>query len=471
MRTRMNKTVKIFLLSTALFAVFVGFKLSEPIVAARSLTAPPTSRTAAPAFGATIPAEATCTACHRDANNVANSLLNLNNPTTGGKIEILDLPNSYIPGQEYTLKVAVSQIDPVAVKFGFQLVVLDSTGNSTGTLTDVDATRTLVSAATPYPAAPANVVTRTYIGHFPSALPQTGTTATSLNRSEWTFKWKAPATRVGKIAFYAAGNVSNGGGSNAGDQIYTTSGVLTPDVVTQNAASGTTVDLTPGGIGSAYGMELATQTLVGADTDPVAAGIQLPIVLGGTSVSVRDKNGVSRAARLFFVSPNQVNYQIPSNTAVGSADVTITNGDGIISTGKITVSAVSPGIFTVTTDGTGLAAAQVQRISGTTSTFEPIVQLTGTTWSAIPIDWKNATDSLYLVLYGTGLRNTMALGNVGVKIGTTVLPVQYAGPHGTYVGVDQVNILLPRTLVGSNQVDLILTGEGKAANTVKIDIK
>ena len=465
MRTRFNKALKILLLSVAILALVTGLRLSESPVKARSLTAPPASRTGAPAFGA-VPAELTCTACHRDSNGVANSLLNLNNPTTGGKIELVDLPNSYVPGQEYTVKVAVSQIDPNAVKFGFELVVLDSTGNSTGTLTDVDATRTLVSAATPF-----NGTTRTYIHHFPSAAPQTGTVATSLNRSEWTFKWKAPATRVGKIGFYAAGNVSNGGGSNAGDQIYTTSALMTPDVVTQNAASGTTVDLTAGAIGSAYGMELATQTATGADTDPATPGIQLPIVLGGTTVRVRDMSMNDRAARLFFVSPGQVNYQIPSNTAVGTADVTITNSNGIVSTGKIKVSAVSPGIFTVTSDGNGLAAAQIQRIAGAASSFEPIAQLVGATWTAVPIDWVNQTDSLYLVLYGTGLRNTMALSNVGVKIGTTVLPVQYAGPHGTFVGVDQVNILLPRALAGSGAVDLILTAEGKPANTVKVNFK
>jgi uncharacterized protein (TIGR03437 family) len=467
MRTRFNKAIKIFLLSLVVLAVGTAFKLSESPVAARSLTAPPASRTGAPAFGATVPAELICTACHRDSNNVANSLLNLNNPTTGGKIELVDLPNSYVPGQEYTVKVAVSQIDPNATKFGFELVALDSTGNSTGTLANIDATRTQVS---PAPVAYSGT-TRTYIYHFPSAAPQTGTVATGLNRAEWTFKWTAPATRVGKIGFYAAGNVTNGGGSNAGDQIYTTSAALTPDVVTQNAASGTTVDVTAGGIGSAYGMELATQTATGSDTDAVTPGIQLPIILGGTTVRVRDMNMNDRAARLFFVSPGQVNYQIPSNTAAGNADVTITNSDGIVSTGKIKVSAVSPGIFSVTSDGNGLAAAQVQRIAGTASSFEPTAQFVGTTWTAVPIDWVNQTDSLYLVLYGTGLRNTMALGNVGVKIGSTTLPVQYAGPHGTFVGVDQINLLLPRTLAGSGLVDLILTAEGKPANTVKVNFK
>ncbi len=466
MRTRINKALKIFLLSVAILAVVTGLKLNESPVAARSLTAPPASRTGAPAFGA-VPAELICTACHRDSAGVANSLLNLNNPTTGGKIEILDLPSSYVPGQEYTVKVADSQIDPGSVKFGFELVVLDSTGNSTGTLTSVDATRTEVSPAP----VTYNGTTRTYIYHFPSAAPQTGSAATSLNRSEWTFKWKAPATRVGKIGFYAAGNITNSGSSNAGDQVYTTSAVLTPDVVTQNAASGTVIDVTAGGIGSAYGMELATQTALGSDTDAVTPGIQLPIVLGGTTVSVRDINGNDRAARLFFVSPGQVNYQIPNGTAAGNADVMITNNNGIKSTGKIKVAAVSPGIFSVTADGNGLASAQVQRISGTTSTFEPMAQFDGTSWSAVPVDWKNETDSLYLVLYGTGLRNTMALGNVGVKIGATVLPVQYAGPHGTFVGVDQVNVFLPRSLAAGGLVDLILTAEGKAANTVKVNFK
>ena len=170
-------------------------------------------------------------------------------------------------------------------------------------------------------------------------------------------------------------------------------------------------------------MELATTTAIATDTDPATPGIQLPTTLGGTTVSVKDSLGTARPASLFYAGPTQINYLIPDGTAAGAADVTITNGTGGISIGKANVAAVQPGIFSVTSDGTGIASAQIQRVAGAVQTFEATAQFTGGVWTAIPIDWKNATDDLYLVLYGTGVRNRSALSNVTATIGGgTALP-------------------------------------------------
>src|SRR5258708_153866 len=72
-------------------------------------------------------------------------------------------------------------------------------------------------------------------------------------------------------------------------------------VVTVDAASYQTT-LAPNSIASAFGTQLATQTAIGGDTDPVTAGVQLPTTLGGTTLEV---NGV--AAGLLFVSAGQIN--------------------------------------------------------------------------------------------------------------------------------------------------------------------
>ena len=77
-------------------------------------------------------------------------------------------------------------------------------------------------------------------------------------------------------------------------------------------------------IASAFGLNLSSQT-------QAAVSLPLPITLGGTTVKIRDSAGVERSAALFFVSPYQVNYQIPNGTALGQAAVTITNEFGDIS--------------------------------------------------------------------------------------------------------------------------------------------
>lgn len=45
------------------------------------------------------------------------------------------------------------------------------------------------------------------------------------------------------------------------------------------------------------------------------------------------------------------------------------------------------------------------------------------------------------------------------------------GPQGSYAGLDQVNVVLPRSLAGRGEVDVLLTVDGRAANPAKINIK
>ena len=47
----------------------------------------------------------------------------------------------------------------------------------------------------------------------------------------------------------------------------------------------------------------------------------------------------------------------------------------------------------------------------------------------------------------------------------------YAGEQPSLIGVDQINALLPRTLIGRGEVDVATTIDGKAANVVRVAIK
>jgi uncharacterized protein (TIGR03437 family) len=60
---------------------------------------------------------------------------------------------------------------------------------------------------------------------------------------------------------------------------------------------------------------------------------------------------------------------------------------------------------------------------------------------------------------------------VTCRIGSTTLPVSFAGPQGVYVGLDQVNILLPKSLRGTGNANVAITVDGQAANTVAIGFK
>ncbi|MGA2594284.1 MAG: FG-GAP-like repeat-containing protein, partial [Bryobacteraceae bacterium] len=166
--------------------------------------------------------------------------------------------------------------------------------------------------------------------------------------------------------------------------------------------------LAPGSIATAFGSNLAAGSATATGTPPVS--------LGGTTVSVTDSAGATRAAQLDYVSPAQVNYLIPSDTAPGLATVDINASGHVAATGQIQVIPVAPALFTVNSDN--LAAANVLRISQNGDrTFESIYQTNqngGIT--AIPIDLGAPTDSVYVSLYGTGIRNLSSLSAVSATI-------------------------------------------------------
>jgi uncharacterized protein (TIGR03437 family) len=233
-----------------------------------------------------------------------------------------------------------------------------------------------------------------------------------------------------------------------------------------SAASFSSVALAAEAIVASFGSNLATAMQV-ATTTP------LPTTLSGTTVKVRDSAGVERLAPLFFVSPTQVNYQISAGTANGAATITITSGDGSVSTGTTLISTVAPGLFTANASGQGVAAALALRIKADGSqSYEPIAQFDSAQnrFVAVPIDLGAESDQVFLILFATGLRYRSALSAVSARIGGADAQVIFAGAQGGFVGLDQINVRLARSLIGRGLVDVALTVDGQTANTVQVNI-
>jgi uncharacterized protein (TIGR03437 family) len=74
-------------------------------------------------------------------------------------------------------------------------------------------------------------------------------------------------------------------------------------------------------------------------------------------------------------------------------------------------------------------------------------------------------------LFGTGLRGHAGLPTVNVKIGGVDAETLFLGPQGGFVGLDQGNIRIPRSLAGRGEVDVVVTVGGKAANIVSVSVK
>lgn len=234
-----------------------------------------------------------------------------------------------------------------------------------------------------------------------------------------------------------------------------------------SAASFLSHSFPPESIVSAFGTNLAG-AVEAATTTP------LPASLAGTTVSVMDSAGTQRLAPLFFVAPGQINYQLPPGTALGAATITVTNKDGLISLGTLRVEAVSPGIFSANSSGQGPASAIALRVKADGSqSFEPVARFDQAQgrFVTVPIDLGPPSDQVYLLLFGTGWRFNSGLPAVTLKIGGIDAEVLYAGPQGGFVGLDQLNVKLPRSLAGRGEVDLTLTVDGKTANIVRISFR
>jgi uncharacterized protein (TIGR03437 family) len=238
--------------------------------------------------------------------------------------------------------------------------------------------------------------------------------------------------------------------------VGTQAAVNTTAVATVEAAGFSRTSVAPESIGAAFGTRLASQTVV-------ATGATLPLSLDGTTVYV---NGI--AARLFFVSANQINYLVPegtSNGLTGPATVVVVAKDGTISQGAVLVTNVAPGIFTRLANGLGAPAA-VASADGQNFNIN-VSNADGT-----PVELQAGN---FVALFGTGLRFTSrtAAGVYNGKItagGVDITP-SFIGAQLQFAGLDQVNLQLPLSLAGKGEIDLTITVDGRTSNAVRIKVK
>jgi len=199
-----------------------------------------------------------------------------------------------------------------------------------------------------------------------------------------------------------------------------------------------------------------------------------PTNLAGTTVTF---NGI--LAPLWYVSPTQINLQVPSAVrGMPTADIVVTTAAGSSNPVTATVAPYSLGIFTQ--DATGCGPGSVLNIHAdgslalntTLSSFDPLHDVgmavfftgfgsfadrqDGVPWTYNPADNLSAGDIFEIApLYGVpGIQPNQAF------------KLLYAGPAPDLVGVDQVNIGLyqPNFLFESCHVPLYLTKFNQSAS-------
>jgi uncharacterized protein (TIGR03437 family) len=193
-----------------------------------------------------------------------------------------------------------------------------------------------------------------------------------------------------------------------------------------------------------------------------ATSLPLDTQLAGVQVAV---NGVP--APLLGVWPTQINFQVPSATAAGNAQVAITVASQNVATGTVEAIGSNPGIFLADFFNIDRPGAVLTRNN----------QLTSTTVRSLP------NDAIQIFATGAGpLTQTVADGSPApvsplaktiatpmVFIGSEKAQVQFSGLAPDYVGVWQINAQIPNTAFLTGEVPLVVvTPDGYASNAVTI---
>jgi uncharacterized protein (TIGR03437 family) len=190
-----------------------------------------------------------------------------------------------------------------------------------------------------------------------------------------------------------------------------------------------------------------------------------PAKPSGIGINVKDSAGTTRPAQIFFLSSKQINYGVPDGTATGNATIAIT-GTPDTFTAQQQIAAVAPGVF----NAGGLAVGSTLTVHNGKQTPGNLVQPDSSgKLQPVPIAVGTGSDQVFLILYGTGIRNRV--NPVTATIGTTSAPVVFAAAQGAFVDEDQVNVLVPQSLRGAGRVNLVLNVDGQSTNPVVILIK
>ncbi|MGH9592260.1 MAG: FG-GAP-like repeat-containing protein, partial [Bryobacteraceae bacterium] len=253
---------------------------------------------------------------------------------------------------------------------------------------------------------------------------------------------------------------ASGTGTPAGYSLVMLNRAATPpaSLATVNAASfASNQPVAPLSIVSTFGSGLASQKLLASS---------VTTTLGGTNVSVTDSAGITRAANIFFVSPGQVNYEIPGGTATGIALFAVQKAGVTVASGFVEIAMVGPGVFSA--DGRIAAGGLIQVDSSGNQTAGNIVQCASGVCTAVPINV--AAGKTFLILYGTGIRGA-PLSQISVQAGGLALKPSFAGGQGTFAGLDQVNVQLPSSLAGAGDIAITVTATGVTSNAVHVTIQ
>jgi len=406
-----------------------------------------------------------------------------NDPSNKGSVSVT-FPNGqvYTPGVKQHLTVTIA--DPAQHAWGFQLTARPSNDAKTlaGSFQSADQfTLLMCASANLFNQQVANFVsggTQTCTSNLPLQYIEhsvAGYTATKgqANSATYQFDWTPPATSVGDVVIYVAGNAANGDLAVGGDHIYTKTYTLTaaaasgntPTISANGVVNGASFQpgIVPGSWLTIQGSNLATVT----DTwDKAIANGKLPTTLDGVSVNIG-----SQQAFVQFISPGQINAVAP-NVGAGPVPVTVTTANGTSAALTATVVAQSPAFF-LWPNSQPVSTRQDNSLAVKDGTFAG-----ATTVAAKPGD--------VLILWGTGFGPTTPAVAGGIQVpsdqlyncspvtialGSASPPVFGCALSPGFAGLYQVAIQVPSTMADGDYAIKATVNGASSPDGITLSVK
>jgi len=389
--------------------------------------------------------------------------------SANGSIEVI-FPGElkYTPGVKQRLQVRIN--DAAMRQFGFQATARlgsNLTAGQAGTFSTVDNTTQIIcddGSIRPSAGCRANFAVE-FIEH---SRPSSSST--------FTIEWTPPATDVGDVRIYVAGNAANGNAQNTGDRIYTRNYTLSPAAATTapkptissggvSDAFSKTAGVAPSTWLSIAGSDLAAAT---ATWTAAVADKKLPTTLEGASATVDGK-----AATIYSVSPTALSILTPNDIGVGSIAVVVKNANGESTPLTVDSAAVKPAFYSPFTQDSKLYV-NAMALDGT------ILGKQGSDERAK----RHARPGEVIVLFGTGFGATNPVAPTdqlvaGAPLITTPVRILFGETVATYrgpgnlvaAGLYQFVVTVPDTLADGEYPIIAEVGGVNSSSNVYITVQ
>jgi uncharacterized protein (TIGR03437 family) len=231
---------------------------------------------------------------------------------------------------------------------------------------------------------------------------------------------------------------------------------IAPTGMANGAGTTPQAGVAPGSVASIFGANLAASVVVAPD------GV-LPQTLGGVTVMAG-----TRILPLFFVSPNQINVQLPDDLAPGTQSLIVSSQGQPDVHATFTVVRDAPGLFPQVINGQAFAVALHE--DGTQVTTD-----------------SPARHGELLTVYGTGMGPAdhvrpegfavpqtppyMLADSISVQVGNDAIAAENAFAAPGRVGIDAVQFRLDDSAPNGTSATLHITINGQDSNTVLIPIQ